>query len=158
MTDDERRNYLYGEVGACLHLAQAMELHLAALVSTVNRKLETCIDAKGLVIPHYKETLGALIAQLRRLGTFDENGERFLGEALVSRNYVAHDFFNRNAHAFGSDEVFKQTKVELAKHQKRIAIGTGQAVAWYNGLRDALDLDGSALLVEQDYTPSGEVH
>jgi len=158
MTEEERRNYLYGEVGACLHLAQTMELQLAALISTVNKKLEIRIDAEGLVIPHYKETLGQLITQLGRLGKVDENGGRFFADALTSRNYIAHDFFNRNAHAFGHDEVFESTKAELAEHQKRIAIGAAQAIAWYNGLRDALGIDGSSLLIEQDYSPSKELH
>jgi hypothetical protein len=135
-----------------------MELNLAAVISTLNKKLETRIDVEGLVIPHYKETLGQLITQLRRLGTVDDNGERFLNEALASRNYIAHDFFNRNANAFGHDEVFEQTKVELEKHQKRIAIGAAQLIGWYNGLREAFGIKGSELLIEQDYTLPNELH
>lgn len=58
MTDDERRNYLYREVGEGIHSAQSLELFLAATISTLNKKLETPIDAEGLVIPHYEESLG----------------------------------------------------------------------------------------------------
>jgi hypothetical protein len=158
MTADERRNYLYREVGECIHSAQSLELFLAAMISTLNKKLETPIDAEGLVIPHYKDTLGQLLAQLRRIVTIDASGERVLSDALTSRNYVAHHFFNRNANAFGFEEVFEATKTELAKHGKQIAMGLAILIGWYQVLRKAYGLEGETLLIEQDYNLSEPVH
>lgn len=100
----------------------------------------------------------SLLAQVRRIIKIDPTGVRILSDALTSRNYVAHHFFNRNGNAFASDEVFEATKVDLAKHGKRIAMGLAMLINWYQAIRKAYGLQAQTLLVEQDYLPSEPVH
>ncbi len=149
-TDEERRNYLYREVGEALHLAQTLELQVATLISIINEHFDADIDVDGLIVPDHRKTLGQLLQQLRSHGTVDSNGEQLLNEALEKRNQITHHFFNKNTYAFSVPEVFDRTKSALKADTKTIAMGVALTQGWVLGFCEALKIDKQKILFKQD--------
>jgi hypothetical protein len=149
IANEERRACLYRQVGEALHLAQTPELQIAMIVSIVNGHLNIEIDAGGLIVPDYRKTFGQLMHQLRSLGTIDARGEQVLEEALQKRNYVVHDFFNKNIYAFSEDEVFQHTRKTMESDSKAIALGVAVTQGWLLALCRAYNIDAKKLLFRQ---------
>jgi len=147
--DDERRDYLYRTVGGALHLAQTLELQLAALISIMNDRFDADLDVDGLIVPDHRKTMGQLLQQLRSVGTLDMHGEQALRDALDKRNHIVHHFFNTNTYAFSVAEVFESTQAKLRADTKAIAIGVAVTQGWVLGLCEALKIDKGKILFKQ---------
>jgi hypothetical protein len=143
-------DYLYRQIGEATHLAQTLELYLATLISIANQHFDVDIDVEGAIIPDYRKTLGQLLQQFRAIGTVDQNGEQMLAEALAKRNYIAHEFFKKNVFAFNVPEVFERTKQKLEADTKAIAVGVALAQGWLSALCEALEIDKSRMLFQQE--------
>lgn len=144
------RDALYREVGAALHLAQALEFNLSALTSILNKHFNAKIDGRPLIVVEDKRTLGQLIRELRRVATLDKPGVNALSQALEARNYVTHHFFIRNIEAFSSEALCSQAIAMLKIRAKEIAVGTAISSAFVQGFCEALKIKQSDILVRQD--------
>lgn len=145
----ENRHELYRQAGEALHLAQALELNIRVLISLLNSNFGTDLDQDGLILRDDKKTLGRLITELKKHASLDDEGSKALETALEKRNYIAHEFFNRNVSAFSDKEAYKQSLRNLTADTKTIAIATAITQAFMQGFCEALKVDINEILVKQ---------
>lgn len=84
----------YGQVfeQAALHLAAA--LHVYAMSPRTRQGVDATWERLD------RQTLGQLLASARQRTTIDPTIDELLGEAIDSRNYLVHRFFERNSERF----------------------------------------------------------
>lgn len=145
----ENRNKLYRQIGETLHLGQVLELQMRVLVSILNDNFGSDLNQDGLILYEDKKTLGFLIKELQKYSSLDEDGGKILKSALESRNYIAHDFFNKNVNAFSDDQEFARVTEKLTKDSKLIAEATAMITAFVNGFCEALQINIEQILVKQ---------
>lgn len=143
------RDLLYQKVGEALHLGQVLEIQVRVLISILNENFGSEIDINGLVLQEDKKTLGRLIKELKKHSSIDDAGCDILKIALVKRNYIAHDFFNKNVYAFSDNDFQRQVLEKLDEDTKDIAMATAMTQGFLKGFCSALNIDIKNILVEQ---------
>ena len=146
MNDDR----LYRQVGEAIHLAQALELSISLLISILNRQFLAGIDERQLILADDRKTLGQLIREMKKHGDLNQEAADTLSEALEARNYVAHQFFNRNVEAFKSEAGCIAALEHLDKQTKKIAAATAVAGGFVQALCQTFNIKPSDVLVRQD--------
>lgn len=144
------KDILYRDVGAAIHLAQALELNISTLISIMNRHYSDHLDQTPFVVGNDKRTLGRLIKAIQKRATMDDAGAEALGKALKSRNYLAHEFFTRSTGAFEDNELCVKAIALCEKHAKQVAIGTAISSAFVQSFCEALKIPQSDVLIRQD--------
>ena len=143
------KDEMYRQVGEALHLGQALELHIHVLISVLNDNFGSDIDRNGLIVKDDKKTLGRLIDELKKHASLDDAGSKALKLALEKRNYIAHNFFNKNINAFSNQEVYEKTIIQLKADTKTIAIATAITQAFMLGFCEALKIDINDIHIKQ---------
>ncbi|EGQ8038376.1 hypothetical protein CGG93_23900 [Vibrio parahaemolyticus] len=136
---------VYKKVGEALHLGQTLEFLTRALVAILNDNFDVEIEVEALVIREDRKTLGQLIGLLKSHADIDDVGASILKQALIKRNYIAHEFYIKNNYLFSRNKVY-QTLVE---DTKTIAVGTALMSGFVEGFCEALAIDKSKILVKQ---------
>ena len=144
----ENRDELYRQAGEALHLGQVLELQIRVLISILNNEFGTDLNQDGLILSDDKKTLGRLITELKKHGSLDNAGSEALKKALSKRNYIAHDFFNKNIDAFSNEEAYKKTLSSLKEDTKTIAIATAITSAFVGGFCETLKIDTNEILIK----------
>ncbi len=140
---------MYRQVGEALHLGQVLEIQIHALISLLNKNFGSDINQTGLILFEDKKTLGSLIQELKKHSNLDDKGSQALKKALEKRNYIAHEFFNKNINAFSNDEAYKNTMIKLVADTKTIAIATAMTQAFMCGFSEALNIDINDIHIKQ---------
>lgn len=143
-------NRLYGKVGEAIHLAQTLELSIAALVSVLNRQFNSRIDEQQIILGNDRRTLGQLIREMKKHGDFNREATETLSKALEARNYVAHHFFNRNVEALRSEAGCTLSLALLDKRTKQIAAATAVMGGFVQCFCQTFKIKLSDLLVRQE--------
>lgn len=143
------RALLYQKVGEALHLGQALELQVRVLISILNDNFDSDIGINGLVLEEDKRTLGRLIKELKKHSSIDDAGCDVLKVALRKRNYIAHDFFNKNVFAFSDNDFQHQVLEKLEEDTKDIATATAMIQGFLEGFCNVLNIDINGVLIEQ---------
>jgi len=103
LDDDLRVKHVYACTGLALYCAQCFEANLQnALVSLhiASGEVRTLQGHDLLVDRLSRQTLGALLADIRKLMQLNDNGAHLIAAALEQRNSLAHGFFYRYAAEF----------------------------------------------------------
>ncbi len=143
------KDEMYRQVGEALHLGQALELHIHILISLLNDNFGSDIDQNGLIVKEDKKTLGRLIHELKKYTSLDDAGSEALKDALEKRNYIAHEFFNKNLNAFSNTEEYEKTMIRLIADKKTIAIATAITQGFMMGFCEALKIDVNDIHIKQ---------
>ncbi len=143
------KDEMYRQVGEALHLGQALELHIHVLISVLNDNFGSDIEQNGLIVKDDKNTLGRLINELKKHASLDDAGIKALKLALEKRNYIAHNFFNKNINAFSNQEVYEKTMIQLKADTKTIAIATAITQSFMMGFCEALKIDINDIHIKQ---------
>jgi len=110
---------LYMEAGEALHAGQTLEMFVRLLVTLMNEQFDSDID-DALVLRQDKRTLGRLITELKKRCDINDEYRELLDDALEKRNYIAHNFFNENVHAFSCDETCEQALKKLHSDAEKV--------------------------------------
>ena len=139
---------LFKGVGEAVYLAQVLELNLSVLISILADQFSVSLDAQ-LILHDDKRTLGQLIAALKKHGHLDDHGSLILGNALEKRNYITHEFFNRNAYALTDEESYQVAMDQLAADKHTIALATAIVLGFVQGFCKEFYIELLDILVRQ---------
>ena len=141
---------LYREVGAAVHLSQALETSIRALIEVVNQRCDAHIDERQIILAEDRQTLGRLIDELKRHGDLNQGFTDTLSEALAARNYIAHQFFIRNVGAFRDEAGCGSALRLLDERTKQIAAATAVTSGFVTSLSATFNVKLSDVVVRQD--------
>ncbi|HFQ5433808.1 hypothetical protein [Vibrio vulnificus] len=140
---------VYKKVGEALHMGQTLEFLTRTLVAILNDNFDVEIEIEALVIREDRKTLGQLIGLLKSHADIDDVGASILKQALVKRNYVAHEFYIKNIYLFNDLEHRNKVYQTLVEDTKTIALGTALMSGFVEGFCESLAIDKSKVLVKQ---------
>ncbi|EOI6461035.1 hypothetical protein ACMU58_003517 [Vibrio cholerae] len=140
---------VYKKVGEALHLGQTLEFLTRALVAILNDNFDVEIEVEALVIREDRKTLGQLIGLLKSHADIDDVGASILKQALIKRNYIAHEFYIKNNYLFSDLAHRNKVYQTLVEDTKTIAVGTALMSGFVEGFCEALAIDKSKILVKQ---------
>ncbi|HBH7918950.1 TPA: hypothetical protein ACF39K_004567 [Vibrio parahaemolyticus] len=140
---------VYKKVGEALHMGQTLEFLTRTLVAILNDNFDVQIEIEALVIREDRKTLGQLIGLLKSHADIDDVGASILKQALVKRNYVAHEFYIKNTYLFNDLEHRNKVYQTLVEDTKTIALGTALMSGFVEGFCESLAIDKSKVLVKQ---------
>ncbi|EHH1246483.1 hypothetical protein J7H98_004086 [Vibrio parahaemolyticus] len=140
---------VYKKVGEALHMGQTLEFLTRTLVAILNDNFNVEIEVEALVIREDRKTLGQLIGLLKSHADIDDVGASILKQALVKRNYIAHEFYIKNTYLFSDLEHRNKVYQTLVEDTKTIALGTALMSGFVEGVCEALAIDKSKVLVKQ---------
>lgn len=140
---------VYKKVGEALHMGQTLEFLTRTLVAILNNNFDVEIEVEALVIREDRKTLGQLIGLLKSHADIDDVGASILKQALVKRNYIAHEFYIKNNFLFADLEHRNKVYQTLVEDTKNIALGTALMSGFVEGFCEALAIDKSKILVKQ---------
>ncbi len=140
---------VYKKVGEALHMGQTLEFLTRTLVAILNDNFDVEIEVEALVIREDRKTLGQLIGLLKSHAYIDDVGASILKQALVKRNYIAHEFYIKNNFLFTDLEHRNKVYQTLVEDTKTIALGTALMSGFVEGFCEALAIDKSKILVKQ---------
>lgn len=146
----EDRTQLYSKAGEALHVAQAMDVFISTICAIARDKFDLQLDESSFVVGEHRKTLGRLLNELKDLVTLDDSAIVEISAALEARNYIAHEFFNRNIEAFDSLESYERALLSMDKLLKKVVFGCAITTGFAQGLCQALNLPQSSILVRQD--------
>jgi len=95
-TLNEDEILMYAWAGRALMEAQSMETNLSNLIvvqQMLRGKIDDIPNLKEVFVKHDRQTLGALLINIRKYVKFDAEFETKLGEALKQRNFLVHNYF-----------------------------------------------------------------
>ena len=111
------------QVGAAIQDSQQLELSISLIITMLIDLSEGRLsdaDFVGWMDRLGSKTLGRLIHTIKEHVDFDDTSETILKEALKSRNYIVHDFFNERSETFLTPVGRKEVLSELGKRRKQI--------------------------------------
>ncbi|MEC6907465.1 hypothetical protein VXS04_07245 [Photobacterium piscicola] len=81
--------------------------------------------------------------------SIDDVGASILKQALVKRNYIAHEFYIKNIYLFPDLEHRNKVYQTLVEDTKTITLGTALMSGFVEGFCEVLAIDKSKILVKQ---------
>lgn len=141
---------IYRKVGEALHMGQTLELLTRTLVAILNDNFDVELKFDALVVSEDRKTLGQLIGLLKIHADIDDAGVCILKQALVKRNYIAHEFYIKNNCLFSDIKHRNMVYQTLEADTKTIAIGTAIMSGFVEGFCKALHIDQTKILVKQN--------
>jgi len=141
---------LYRDVGEAVHLSQALETSIRALIEVVNQRFDAHIDERQIILAEDRHTLGRLIDELKKHGDLNQGFTDTLSEALAARNYIAHHFFIRSVGAFRDEAGCVSALQLLDERTKQIAAATAVTSGFVRSLSATFNVKLSDVVVRQD--------
>lgn len=144
------RDRVYRKIGEAVHLSQALETNIRALIEVVNQRCDAHIDERQIILAEDRHTLGRLIDELKQHGDLGQGFKDTLSEALAARNYIAHDFFIRNVGAFRDEAGCVSALQLLAERTKEIAVAAVVTSGFVKSFSATFNVKLSDVVVRQD--------
>lgn len=98
--ESEQTREVYAHAGLALYLAQCFEMSLQNFL-VVHARLSdrsiTLAELESYEGDVQRKTLGGLLRKVRKRASFDASAEKFIGDALEKRNFLAHHYFRERA-------------------------------------------------------------
>jgi len=147
MDDIEARKELFAWYGAAMYAAQLFEVELVILLLALKRLREPETE------PHEydrldsllsKKTLGALLKELKKHCEIAQEFEDLLIGYRDSRNYLAHEFFYKNANAMRTRKGVETITSELQHIERQLREADMIATKMSENVRKASGIDEEA--------------
>jgi len=127
-----------------------LETSLRAFIEVVNRRFDAHIDAEQIILAEDRQTLGRLIEQLKRHVEINLEFTDALAEALEARNYIAHQFFIRNASAFKDEAACASALRLLDERTNKIVAVAGATSGFTQRFAETFGVKLSDMVARQD--------
>lgn len=145
---DRELEPVFAQFGACVFVAQVLEVDMSVLLSAVNQAQETKFDHSALnaiFSEHGSTPLGDLFHHLRQKEYFTSAEERTIREAIRRRNELVHNFMiahtrqmTTQAGRANISERIRQIRLALEKAQVIVCDLTDKYLASYGLSMDAI--------------------
>lgn len=115
--EDDHHKEIYAYAGLALYKAQCLEVEVCNLLvvhELVTNRTITADERDAFINRAERQTLGALLNELRNTITIDDDFEDLLVNALQKRNFFIHEYFRDRIAGFmsadGRDELIQELK------------------------------------------------
>src|SRR5262245_39360763 len=126
---------VYAHFGLAMYLVQCVERSIAIVLTTEYRpdvRPITRAQYDELLQSLFKQTLGTLIARLRRVTTLPNDFEAQLCDVLETRNWLTHRYFWERAGKFMTRQGREAMLRELGEIQRRLE----EVDAYFDGIAE----------------------
>ena len=147
MDDEEARKDLFAWYGAAMYAAQLFEVELVTLLLALKRLRDP--NTQPHEYDHLdnllsRKTLGALLKELRKYCQITQEFENMLIGYRDSRNYLAHEFFYKNANQMRTREGVGTITAELQDIERQLREADLIATKMSENVRKASGIDEEA--------------